>query len=195
MCAAAVGPSKGTRNAHASDKNTSSDQGREAFFCSNDAKLSALHVVYLCRMARAMPNKIPPNGEPVNENADFLTVTPGTRFWITLIDATYEGPKEQAPEPEILWIEVHSLDKKISPLSKKEEGAVIAKILSKPHVTGRPMFRVSSSADSNQFLNIKIKAEYAQDTLGQAQGTGPYYTDSPRPDASEIPPYPNPREL
>lgn len=141
-----------------------------------------------------MPRKTTGKGKSADRGSKSLTITPGTRFWLTVIDATYEGPEEDAPKPMIMWVEVHSLDKRLDPL-RGEEAAVIAKLLLDPNNPGRVTFRVSAGTEYKQFLDIKIKAEYAQDALGKVQGTGPYYTDVPKPSVPEIPPYRHPREI
>jgi hypothetical protein len=142
-----------------------------------------------------MPHKTPGKGHPDSKKSQPLTLTPGTRFWLTLVDATYTGPEEDAPEPQIVWVEVHSVDKRKNPLTGEEESAVIAKLLLDPSMHQEPVILTSIVSESNQFLDIKIKAEYAQDTLGKTEGTGPYFTDVSKPNATEIPPGQHPREL
>jgi hypothetical protein len=141
-----------------------------------------------------MPRKTPRKQDPDDKNPQSLTITTGTRFWLTLVDATYAGPEGDAPEPRIVWVEVHSVDERKNPQTANEENAVIAKILLDPNAHQVPLLQIKGTDVPNQFLDIKIKAEYAQDTLGKAHGTGPYYTDASRPSAPEISPQ-HPREL
>lgn len=159
------------------------------------AKLSARRFGTCTEWQWVMPNRKRQKNTSADESPEPLTLAPGVRFWLTLIDTTYEGPEEDAPEPAIAWVEVHSIEKITNPLSEQQEGVLTAKILATSHVAGKPVLRLSHDPGLYQFLDIKIKAEYAQDALGRSEGTGPYYTDSPRPNASEIPPNRIPREL
>jgi hypothetical protein len=142
-----------------------------------------------------MPRKTPRKEDPEDKNPQSLAITAGTRFWLTLVDATYTGPEEDAPEPRIVWVEVHSVDERRNPQTANKENAVIAKILLDPSAHKVPLLRIKGTDVPNQFLDIKIKAEYAQDTLGKAHGTGPHYTDVSKPNAPEISPRQHPREF
>jgi hypothetical protein len=124
--------------------------------------------------------KPPPDKRPVsNEHASSITIRPGTRLWLTIVDTTRNYAKNEEIEQVTLWVEVISSDPK--------QGIVVNQLVnpSDPH---QPYFRASATGTGtvDAFQNIKIKAEYANDVLGDIQGTTPHHI--PRPPFPGDPP-------
>jgi hypothetical protein len=83
-----------------------------------------------------------------------VNMEPGRRLWLTIIDPT-------AKEPEKLWVEVFSSD----------EDSIVVKLVS-PDTLMEPTFR-QSGMNADAFQMIKLRAEYARDTIGGAQASPP----------------------
>jgi hypothetical protein len=148
-----------------------------------------------------MPKRAAGKDGPADRAAKSLTVKSGTRFWLTIVDAAYDGPEEDAPEPVTMWVEVNTLGKKRGG-STGDEHSVIVKRLMDPYGPERPIsgdarkvaLNVTNSG-YNSFLEIKISAEYAQDLLGGIQGTSPHHANATEPSIQEIPTRKYPPEI
>jgi hypothetical protein len=136
-----------------------------------------------------------------DKSSKSLTIKSGTRFWLTIVDAAYDGPEENAPEPEIIWVEVDSLGRKRDRLAGGEHSVVVKRLMD-PYNPERPISGDSRKVTLNMtntgydsFLEIKISAEYAQDLLGGIQGTSPYQANAADPSIPEIPTRNHPPEI
>jgi hypothetical protein len=101
---------------------------------------------------------------------------PAKRLWLKIIDTVLDGAGQPVDtEPELFWVEIISSD---------EDSIVVRRLISPTALPAAPRVlprvKIGSGTPVSAFLNIKLKAEYARDTIGGAKAS------TSRPD--EIPP-------